>query len=107
LTSVACCKLVRSKTATQKLTIFLRNISLALLVTDKNLNIISPEFSLEIHQNDEILNSMDDWCKENLKDVADNSRKSEITESKAESMMLDFITNYIEAPSSSPLVRNT
>lgn len=76
-------------------------------MTDKNLNIISPEFALEIHQNDEILNSMDDWCKENLKDVAENSRKSEITESKAENMMLDFISNYIEAPCISPLVRHT
>lgn len=44
-----------------------RVIEVALLVTDPLLNVISPDFSTVIKQNDEALNGMNDWCKENLK----------------------------------------
>jgi oligoribonuclease len=69
--------------------------------------VISPDFAIHIHQNQNVLDSMNDWCKENLKDVAENSLKSEITEAKAEEMMLEFISKFIPSPHASPLAGNT
>jgi oligoribonuclease (3'-5' exoribonuclease) len=47
-----------------------------MLVTDENLSVVSPDFCIVIKQDDETLNNMNDWCKENLKDLAEASRKS-------------------------------
>lgn len=75
-------------------------------MTDSKLNVISPDFCTVIHQNDEALNGMDEWCKENLKDLAESSKNSLIDESKAESLMLDFISQYVK-PQTTPLAGNT
>lgn len=83
-----------------------RVIQVAMLVTDAKLNVISPEFCTVINQSDQILDNMNDWCKENLKDLAVASKNSEITEAKAEDMMLNFLTQYIQ-PKASPLAGNT
>lgn len=53
-----------------------RVIQTAMLVTDENLSITSPDFCIIIKQDEETLNNMNDWCKENLKDLAEASRKS-------------------------------
>lgn len=79
---------------------------MALLVTDAHLNVISKDFSTVIKQSDEVLENMNDWCKENLKDLAVSSKKSEITEHKAEDMMLEFVSEYIR-PQASPLAGNS
>lgn len=81
-------------------------LQVAILVTDAKLNIISPEFCTVIHQNDEVLNGMNDWCKENLKSLAVECKLSTVDETKAEKMMLDFLVEYVE-PNSSPLAGNT
>lgn len=47
-----------------------------MLVTDENLKIISDDFNIVIKQDDDTLNNMNDWCKENLKDLAIASRNS-------------------------------
>lgn len=83
-----------------------RVIQVALLVTDPLLNVISPDFSTVIRQNDEILNGMNDWCKENLKDLAVASKNSKVSEQEAEQMMLDFISKFVEEKKS-PLAGNT
>ena len=77
-----------------------------MLVTDEKLNVISGEFCEVIHQNEETLDNMNDWCKENLKDLAENSRDSTVTENKAEELMMDFISKYVN-PKSTPLAGNT
>lgn len=77
-----------------------------MIVTDENLNPISEDFCEVIHQNDETLESMNDWCKENLKDLAENSRNSTVTENKAEELMLTFLAKYVN-PKSTPLAGST
>lgn len=84
-----------------------RVIQVAMLVTDANLNVISTDFNMVIKQDDEVLNGMNDWCKLNLKALAEQSKASEITEKKAEDMMLEFIKQYIAEPQQSPLAGNT
>lgn len=79
---------------------------LGILVTDSKLNIISPEFCTVIHQNEETLNNMDDWCKQNLKDLAEHSKNSTVTEENAEHLILDHISKFVE-PKSSPLAGNS
>lgn len=83
-----------------------RVLQAAMLVTDSNLNVISPEFSTVIKQSSEEIDDMDPWCKENLKDLAKSSLRSEITEAKAEDMMLEYLANYV-AKGESPLAGNS
>jgi oligoribonuclease len=81
-------------------------LQVAMLVTDEQLNVISTDFNTVINQNEQVLDGMNDWCKENLKSLADESRKSSVTEQKAEEDMLQFISQYVE-PRKSPLAGNT
>lgn len=83
-----------------------RVIQVAMLVTDSKLNIVSSDFNTVIKQDDKVLDDMNDWCKENLKDLAVSSRASDVTETKAEDMMLDFIAKYV-GPRLSPLAGNS
>lgn len=39
-----------------------RIIEIATIVTDKNLNILAEGPVLAVHQSDELLNKMNDWC---------------------------------------------
>jgi oligoribonuclease len=82
-------------------------IQVAMLVTDSNLNVISTDFNTVIKQSDHVLDGMNDWCKENLKSLAEQSKVSDITEAKAEDMMLEFIKQYISEPHQTPLAGNT
>lgn len=81
-------------------------IQVALLITDQNLQVVSPEFSTVIKQSPEAIDSMNDWCKANLTDIAEASIASEVTEAKAESMMLEFIQQHVEERKS-PLAGNS
>lgn len=53
-----------------------------MVVTDENLSIISPDFSIVIKQHDEVLNNMDEWCMKNLQELAAASRNSSKESSK-------------------------
>lgn len=53
-----------------------RIIQAAMLVTDEDLSVVSPDFCVVIKHDEETLDGMSDWCKENLKDLAEASRKS-------------------------------
>lgn len=83
-----------------------RVIQVAMLVTDSKLNIISTDFNTVIKQDDKVLDDMNDWCKENLKDLAVSSRASDVTETKAEGMMLEYLAKYV-GPRLSPLAGNS
>lgn len=84
-----------------------RVIQVAMLVTDSHLNVISPNsIATVIKQDDEVLNNMNEWCKENLKDLAVSSKKSDVTEAVAEEMMLKFISHYVE-PQQAALAGNS
>ncbi|KAG5674719.1 hypothetical protein PVAND_004671 [Polypedilum vanderplanki] len=84
-----------------------RVLQIAMLITDLNLNIISREFLVTIHQDKEVLDKMNDWCKENLKEIAEESLKSKITEADAEKMMIDFFNDNKILPKNNPLAGNT
>lgn len=77
-----------------------------MLITDKDLNVISTDFNTVIKQSDAVLDGMNDWCKENLKDIAEESKKCEVTEAKAEDMMMDYLKQFIEKKTA-PLAGNT
>lgn len=84
-----------------------RVIQVAMLVTDQNLNVISTDFNTVIKQSDDVIDNMNDWCKENLRELAKESKESQVTEQKAEDMMLEFIKQYISEPRLSPLAGNS
>lgn len=83
-----------------------RVLQAAMIVTDQELNVISPDFCTVINQSEETLNAMNDWCKENLKDLAESSKESKISESMAEDMMIEFISKYVPE-NVAPLAGNT
>lgn len=68
-------------------------LEMACIITDKNLNIISESPNIIIKQSDEILNSMDDWCKRTHGEsgLTENVKNSKIDLKTAEQMMLDFV----------------
>lgn len=84
-----------------------RVLQVAMLVTDANLNVISTDFNTVIKQSDSVIEGMNDWCKENLKSLAEQSKASEVTEEKAEDLMLEFIKHYVSQPHQSPLAGNS
>lgn len=85
-----------------------RIIELAVLVTDNQLNIIAEGPTLVIHQDDILLNGMDEW---NTKHHAESGlvervRQSVVTESQAENDVIDFLSAYLK-PGESPLCGNS
>ncbi|XP_063973031.1 probable oligoribonuclease [Diachasmimorpha longicaudata] len=72
-------------------------LEVACLVTDKELNVISSDFHEIIHQSDEILNNMNEWCKKNHQatGLCDAVRKSEISLETAEERLLSFLKEYV------------
>ncbi|XP_015117943.1 probable oligoribonuclease isoform X2 [Diachasma alloeum] len=83
-------------------------LEIACLVTDKELNVKSSDFHLIIHQPDEVLNSMNEWCTENHKStgLSDAVRSSEITLESAEQQLLTFLKKYVPEKSC-PLAGNS
>lgn len=85
-----------------------RILEIAVIITDKNLNIIEEGPVLAIYQEIEKLNNMDDWNKRTHKNsgLIDRVIKSEITEAEAERICLDFISKYVPL-GCSPLCGNS
>ena len=78
-------------------------IEIATVITDGNLGVIAEGPSLAIHQEDIILNAMDDWNKKqhSQSGLLERVRKSNLTIADAENMTLNFlkkITNKEESP---------
>ncbi|CAO1347376.1 unnamed protein product [Diamesa serratosioi] len=61
-----------------------RVLEIAIIITDSHLNVVANGPDLIINQSDDQLDSMDDWCKENLKELAVLSKNSLVTETQAE-----------------------
>ncbi|XP_011703384.1 PREDICTED: probable oligoribonuclease isoform X2 [Wasmannia auropunctata] len=73
-------------------------LEIACIITDNKLNIISEELNIVIHQSDEILENMNEWCKENHKrtGLIESSRSSTVSLEEAEKTVLDFLKKYIQ-----------
>ena len=64
---------------------------------DKNLNILAEGPVLAIHQSDELLNKMSDWCVKThtANGLVERVKNSKLTERAAELQTLDFLKKYV------------
>ncbi|XP_003708000.1 putative oligoribonuclease [Megachile rotundata] len=83
-------------------------IEVACVITDKDLKIMSKEFSVVINQPDTVLDAMNDWCtKHHTKSgLIKESRSSPISLKAAEQLLLNFLSSYVPK-GSCPLAGNT
>ncbi|MBT4539322.1 oligoribonuclease [Candidatus Woesearchaeota archaeon] len=83
-------------------------LEIAVLITDKNLNVIAEGPELVIHQSDETLANMNEWCTEHFTEsgLTEESRKSTISLEQAEQQVLEFVKQHCE-PETAPLCGNS
>ncbi|XP_032516808.1 oligoribonuclease, mitochondrial isoform X2 [Danaus plexippus] len=72
-------------------------LEIACLVTDEHLNIVSTGPNIIIHQDDEVLNNMNQWCvtQHGESGLTEACRKSQITLTKAENDILNFVKSHV------------
>ena len=72
-------------------------IEIATIITDSHLNIIEEGPTLAVHQDDEILNRMDEWNQRthSASGLIQKVKVSKITVEEAEKATLDFIKKYV------------
>ena len=85
-----------------------RVLELALLVTDSDLNHLSEGKVIVVHQPNEVLEAMDGWNKSvhGKSGLIERVRASELDEAKAETLAIEFLTQYVSA-GNSPLCGNS
>ncbi len=72
-------------------------IEIATIVTDKDLNILAEGPVLAIHQSDEVLANMNQWCVEQhgKSGLTERVRQSDIDEETASQLTLDFLREWV------------
>ncbi|SEG86445.1 oligoribonuclease [Marinobacterium lutimaris] len=85
-----------------------RIIEMAAIVTDADLNLIAESPVICVHQSDELLDGMDEWCtrQHGQSGLTARVKASDISESQAEQMMLDFLKQHVEQ-GASPMCGNS
>ncbi|MCP3679511.1 MAG: oligoribonuclease [Gammaproteobacteria bacterium] len=75
-----------------------RIIEIAIIITDRRLDIVAESQSLTIKQSDELLAAMDNWnTKQHTKSgLVERVKASTISEAIAENRMLDFISQHVD-----------
>ena len=83
-------------------------IEIATIVTDKNLNVIDEGPSIVIHQADDIMDNMDEWCtnQHGKSGLTDRVFNSVISEETAENLTVAFLKQYVSA-GKSPMCGNS
>ena len=83
-------------------------IEIATIITDSRLNIIAEGPNLAIHQDDDILEAMDEWNTKHHGEsgLVDRVRASTIDMEQAEQQTLRFIMDFV-GPNSAPLCGNS
>jgi len=83
-------------------------LEIAVIVTDSDLHVLAEGPVLTIHQDDEILEAMDEWCRQHhgASGLTERVRQSTLTEREAEEQVLDFLRQYVPEKCS-PLCGNT
>jgi len=83
-------------------------IEIATVVTDQQLNVIAEGPMLAIHQPDDALAAMDEWCtnQHGKSGLTERVRQSQITLAEAEQQTLIFLNNYLP-PNTSPMCGNS
>jgi len=83
-------------------------IEIATIVTDKNLNILAEGPMLAIHQSDEILAGMDEWCttQHGKSGLTQRVKDSKLSEADAEKQTIEFLQQWVPA-GASPMCGNS
>jgi oligoribonuclease len=78
------------------------------IVTDSELNILAEGPVITIHQSDEVLDNMDEWCltQHAKTGLTERCRLSRHTEEDATRITIDFLTRYVPA-GKSPMCGNS
>jgi oligoribonuclease len=85
-----------------------RIIEIATIVTDKDLKVLDEGPSIVIHQSDECLDAMDEWCtnQHGKSGLTQRVRNSSVSEATAEAVTIAFLQKYVP-PGRSPMCGNT
>jgi len=85
-----------------------RIIEIATIVTDSELNTIEEGPVIAVHQSDNLLSSMDEWCTRTHGEsgLTQRVRDSRVSEIDAEQQTVEFLQRYLE-PGQSPLCGNS
>lgn len=85
-----------------------RIIEIATIVTDSNLHVLAEGPVYAIHQSDELLNGMDEWCtrQHNQSGLVQRVKESVITEEMACKGTIDFLKQYV-GEGKSPMCGNS
>jgi len=85
-----------------------RIIEIATIITDQHLNILAEGPVFAIHQDEELLSAMSEWCtKQHTKSgLVKRVRESGTTEAEAEQATIEFIQQYVR-PNKSPMCGNS
>ncbi len=83
-------------------------IELAAVITDAELNVLAESPVLVVHQNDAIMDGMDDWNKatHGRSGLIEKVKASTLDEAAASAQMLDFFKQYVPA-NKSPMSGNS
>ena len=83
-------------------------IEIATIITDKNLNILAEGPVLAIHQADDVLNEMDEWCtnQHGKSGLTQRVKDSQYSEADAEKQTIAFLQQYVP-PGKSPMCGNS
>ena len=71
-------------------------LEIAVVVTDKDLNILKDPLQISIHHSDEVLEASNDFVKKTIPDVIEQSRASDISLEQAQEMCLMYLKDVTE-----------
>ena len=85
-----------------------RIIEVAVIITDSDLNVLTQSEVYAVHQSDEILDAMDEWCTatHGRTGLTERVRQSHYTEAEVEQKLLGFIAEWIPEKAS-PMCGNS
>ncbi len=83
-------------------------IEIATIVTDAELNILEEGPELAVHQSDEVLAGMDEWCtrQHGQSGLTERVKNSQVSERDAELQTIEFLRKYVPA-NTSPMCGNS
>ncbi|MFD1320917.1 oligoribonuclease [Micromonospora sonneratiae] len=84
-------------------------IEVAALVTDPDLNVLGEGVDVVIHADDEVLAGMPEIVRtmHERSGLTEEVRRSTVTLTEAEDMVLDYVTSFVKDPRSAPLCGNS
>ena len=83
-------------------------IEVAMIITDKDLNVLAQSEVYAIHQSDAVLNAMDEWCTTThaRTGLTERVKQSSYTEAEVEQRLLDFMGEWLPEKTT-PMCGNT